>query len=369
MGVVRRATGTQGMANDSTTIMANYGDCTTNGPDVYASALNWATTEGATVISHSACTGAGSDPNAHDIFFDYKASVSPYPLVAAAAGNDDGVNVCNKLRNGLVVGGTLEYNDSSNRSLAYADQDKSYVNGTYGASGYEVPHVSAISEHVSTAGHDPGTALLEYGGTSAAAPQVAGLVASMQELNPALKNWPEAMVPAIMASADEDTDDVVLSLDDGIDDRDGAGLISGYRAPDVVLAKVNGGNSPTQTGHDYGTMYASSTPAWTLYSEQYNARVYNGWKLRTAAFLQTRPTCPQNPGSWSCGPNPYPVFWLLVYDGTTLVGWSLNANNNYKYVALTNTSGSQKDYVIKLYLVGWNGLPATTFGVAWSASP
>ncbi|MBK7578572.1 MAG: hypothetical protein IPI67_00060 [Myxococcales bacterium] len=151
MGVVRRSTGILGMANDATTIMANYGDCATNGPDVYASALNWATTNGATVISHSACTGTGSDPNAHDIFFDYKASVSPYPLVAAAAGNDSGKNVCNKLRNGLVVGGTLEYNGSSNRSLAYADPDKSYLNGTNGASGYEVPHVSAISAHVSSA--------------------------------------------------------------------------------------------------------------------------------------------------------------------------------------------------------------------------
>ncbi|MBE7483047.1 MAG: hypothetical protein HS104_24115 [Polyangiaceae bacterium] len=203
----------------------------------------------------------------------------------------------------------------------------------------------------------------------AAAPQVAGMAATMQELNPSLKYWPEAMVPIIMAGADEDTDNTLLSLEDGVDDRDGAGLVNAYRSTDVATAKLDGGNSPSFYGHDYGTIYASSTPEWAFYSEQYKARALNGWQLRVAAFFQTRPTCPASPGSWSCTANPYPLFWLLVYDGSTLVGWSFNGNNNYKYTAFTNTSGVQRDYTIKLYVVAWNGLPATTFGVAWSASP
>lgn len=357
------------MARDATTIMANYtGNCTTHGPDIFASALNWATSNGARIINHSYCTGTGPDPNAHDIFFDYKARVSPYPLVAASAGNGFQNNVCNKLRNGLSVGGTLELNGSSQRALAFVD-NKSWKNGTSDEAGYEVPHLTAISENVDTAGYTPGTTFVNWGGTSAAAPQVAGIVASLHEANTALESWPEVLVPGMMVAADEDTDGTVLNLNDSTDDRDGAGLVSAWRAAEVLIAgaKVNGGNSPIRAGHDYGSLTSGGTPAQSFYSEQYNARVPNGKQLRSAFFAQTRPTCPSNPGSWSCSPNPYPHIATVVYDGANIVGLAWNTNTNYSYVAFTNTSGTQKDYVLKMYLIGWNGLTSTTFGMAWSS--
>lgn len=53
-GIYRRSSGILGMSNAATTIAANHGgNCTTNGPDNYASALNWATSQGARVIGHS----------------------------------------------------------------------------------------------------------------------------------------------------------------------------------------------------------------------------------------------------------------------------------------------------------------------------
>ncbi|MCL4751372.1 MAG: S8/S53 family peptidase, partial [Myxococcales bacterium] len=371
MGIVRRSAGTLGMANNATTIMANPGGgCVTHGTDEYASALNWATSNGATVISHSACTGVEASPNAHDIFFDFKASVYPYPLVAAAAGNSSVETVCNKLRNGLSVGGSLESPGSPDRSQATADENKSYLNGSSGANGYEVPHLTAISEGVNTAGYmEAYPTAYNWGGTSVAAPQVAGIAASLQEANPALKAWPEAMVPGLMASANEDTDNTVLSLHDGIDDRDGAGLINATEAFFVLQAsaKMNGGNSAVPDGHDYGTLLASTTPVYTYYSEQYNARVAAGYELRVAAFMQTRPTCSSSQNSNSCSANPYPSFLLLVYDGGTYVKGSSNANNNYQYVAFVNGSGVQKDYTIKVMMLDWAGLSGTTFGIAWSS--
>ena len=366
LGILRRNTGILGMANAATTISANSGgNCATNGPDNYSSALNWATSQDARVINHSSETGTGAYPSAHDVFFDYKASVSPWPTVTAAAGNNPAANVANKLRNGLCVGGSIE-TGGANRALVVID-NKSFLNGT-GPTGYEVPHISAISEGVNSAGLTQSSVEVT-GGTSAAAPQAAGVIASLQEANAALRSWPEVVVPGIMVSADEDTDGTVLSLNDAVDDKDGAGLLNGWQALQVLDSskKVDGGNAAARSGHDYGTVAVWSTPANSFYGEEYKARVPSGKQLRAAFFVQTRPTCPSNPDSYSCGPNPYPHIGIWVYDGTTLVAVGSNTNNNYAYTAFTNSSGSQKDYTLKMYVGSYNGLSSTTYGAAWSS--
>ena len=172
-----------------------------------------------------------------------------------------------------------------------------------------------------------------------------------------------------MVSADEDTDGTVLSINDGVDDKDGAGLINAWEGLQVLDAtsKVDGGNTPARAGHDFASLFSSSTPAQSFYSEAYVARVPNNTQLRAAFFVQTRPTCPTNPGSGSCSANPYPWIALLVYDGPTWVATAYNSNTNYSYLAFTNTSGVQKDYTLKLWIVSWNGLTSTTFGGAWSS--
>lgn len=373
-GVVRRNTGILGMANGATTIIANGGidSCKTHGPDKWASALNWARVNGANVINHSASTMTWNDPNpnAGDFLFDYQANSYPYPLIVTAAGNGAADYVGNKLRNGLVVGGGVETAGQDRSQVFWSTQwysGTAFLNGTDGASGYELPHLTAISVDVTTAGYYE-TFTEVSGGTSMAAPEVAGIAASVLEANSSLIGWPEALVPGLMASADEDTDGAILNLHDGVDDRDGAGLVNGYQALVVLSAgsKVNGGNPPMRQGHDYGAILAAYTPAMTFYSEQYVARVPPGFPLRVAAMLAARPTCPQNPDSDDCSADPYPRFGLFVYDGSTPVGLSINPNSNYQYVSFVNTSGVQKDYTIKVYLVAWNGLPSTTWGMAWS---
>jgi hypothetical protein len=369
MGVVRRSTGILGMANDATTIMANWsGNCTTNGPDAISSALNWATSNGARVISHSECTGTGDTETAHDRFFDYKASVPPYPFIAAAGGNVFGDVVCNKRRNGIVVGGSIETPGSSDRSLVQID-NKSWKNPYASVTEFELPHLTAISERVDTAGFWSGQTFSNAGGTSVAAPQVAGIAASLHEANAALRSWPEVMFAGLMASANEDTDGTVLNLHDSVDDRDGAGLVNAYEALATLHgnSKKNGGNSPSREGHDYGHMYSSSTPTSSWYGEDWFVRVPNNRQGRIAGLLQSRPSCPQNPGSSSCSSNPYPNFGVFLYDGGSLVRYSVSSKNNYQYIAITNSSGVQKDYKIRIYMYNWNGLSSTTFGVAWNS--
>jgi hypothetical protein len=161
----------------------------------------------------------------------------------------------------------------------------------------------------------------------------------------------------------------VLTLHDSVDDRDGAGLVNAYEALATLHgnSKKNGGNTPSREGHDYGNMYSGSTPASSWYGEDWFVRVPNNRQGRIAGLLQSRPSCPQNPGSSSCSSNPYPNFGLFLYDGGSLVGYSVSSKNNYQYIAITNTSGVQKDYKIRIYMYNWNGLSSTTFGVAWNS--
>ncbi|MBK7585965.1 MAG: S8 family serine peptidase [Myxococcales bacterium] len=365
-GIIRRSSGILGMANEASTIAANhFGGCQTNGPDSISSALNWATTNGARVILTTDSTGPGT---ALDFLFDYKASVSPYPIVVGVAGNNSAADVASHHRNGLVTGGALESPPgSSNRASVTTDPAKSWRNPT-GTAGFEVPHIAAISEDVTGYCHDLWTVTVS-GGTSAAAPQVAGVAASLHEANSALVSWPEVMVPGLMVSANQDLDNTPLNLHDGWDDRDGAGLLNAYHALLVLQSssRVHGGSPARRAAHDYHVLTSSGTPEGTFYIEEYAARVPAGVELRAEAFLQTRPTCPQNPGSGSCTADPYPFFGLFVYDNATLVRAALNASSNYQYISHFNTTGVQKDYTVRIYMGGWNGLTQTTFGLAWDS--
>ncbi|MCL4752169.1 MAG: S8/S53 family peptidase [Myxococcales bacterium] len=386
MGVVRASSGSlwfEGMADEATTIAANTdGGCTTNGPDAFSSALNWSTSNGARVINCS--DQMGLDPlvdsfqSSRDRLYDYKASVSPYPFIAVIAGNaGTGSNVMSRPRNGVSVGSGQE-NSGTDRNGVVMAAHSSNLNPN-GGSGFEVPHLVAIGVNVDTAGRDLNTTDT-VNGTSFAAPQVAGVVAALHERNPALKSWPEVVIPGLLASADEDVDGTPLSLHDGIDDSDGAGLLNAALAAGVLGAssKRDGNNPASVQGHDYGSIWESTTPTYTAYSEKWNASVAPGKVLRAAALFQSRPTCPASPGCSSpggfngctasqvCSANPFVIFSLMVYDGTTLVAASNSTSNNYQFLRVTNGSGSTKTHNIRLVPLNYGGLPGTTWGVAWA---
>ncbi len=254
-GIVHRGVGLLGMANDATTIMADDdGGCTDYGTDTQASAVNWSAANGAKIISFSVCSNIGAQIGDVDMFLDYKAAHSPYLLSATASGNDQYVITCNKNRNGLTVGGGVESPGSSTRSLVQMDTT-SYWNGSGTYTGQEKPNVVAISQLVSTAGSAWGATEVT-GGSSAATPQVAGIVASIYEFNTGIQSWPEVVVPGMMVSADEDVDGTILNLNDSIDDKDGAGLVNAWTAVGVLNPsnKVNGGNAAIRMGHDYGVL-------------------------------------------------------------------------------------------------------------------
>ncbi len=377
--VANSSTSFGGLADQATLLFANWEGCTSNGPDQFTSALNWATANGARIISRSEGWPVpweipdDRSQTSRDFLIDYKISVSPYPFFAQSTGNDPNYHVSNALRNGIVVGGGNETSGCDRTAVSFAST--SYQN-LLGAQGLEVPHLVAIAANADTAGDDLGEVVLT-GGSSAATAEVAATVASLHEANAALTSWPEVVVPGLMATADEDVDGVQLDLLDNWDDRDGAGLLNAHAAYLTLAAssKVNGGNPPSSRGHDYGTISPGTTPAGTPYTEVWNAVVGSGHALRVAALLQSRPNCPSNPGcnepvggcgaASICSANPYVIFTLEIWDGSTFVALSVNSNTSYQFVRYLNTSGVTKTYQIKITPHNYGGLATTTWGVAW----
>ncbi len=239
-----------------------------------------------------------------------------------------------------------------------------------------MPHVTAIGanqdggSNIATAGIAVGQTA-GYGLTSAASSQIGAMVAGLQELNPALKMWPEVAMPGLMVSANRDTDGVWLNLHDGWDDIDGAGLPSGYEAWSVLAlgAKVDGGNAAAVNGHDYGSFVSSTTPAGSFYYETWNLRVPAGKTLRASAMLRSTPTCPTSPGETAnpCTANPFPTFGLFLYENGNYVTASINLENNYQFIKFTNGAAYDRNFTLRIWLVGWSGVSSTTYGMAWRA--
>jgi hypothetical protein len=216
-------------------------------------------------------------------------------------------------------------------------------------------------------------------GTSSSAAQLSGIVASLQELNPNLTVYWEPTVPGLMVSANENVDEYYggvwpLSVsNDNFDDKDGAGLVNAYEASIVLTptAKRDGGQSTSSRGHDYGGVDTTTWPEGTWYSEIYNAYVPNGATLRAAAQIDSIPTCGTPATATNCSANPYPKFYLYIYDpavGQYLTG-SVNSFQNYQFASWKNTSGSAKTLQIKLQMWLWSGLSSSFFGLAWSSRP
>ncbi len=385
--IANSSTSFGGLADQATLLFANWGGCTTNGPDQFSSGLNWAVSNGARIISRS----EGWPPpweslddgmqTSRDFLVDYTVSRSPYPFVAESTGNDAGFPSANVLRNGMVVGGGNETSGCNRGDVGFANTSWSNPNPAAYFKGFEVPHIVAIAANVDTAGPLLGQ-VDTTGGSSAATAQVAATVASLHEANSALRSWPEVVVPGLMVSANEDVDGVALNLHDDWDDRDGAGLLNAGSAYLTLNTsrKMNGGNSPEPRGHDYGGIAPSQTPAGTPYSEVWNARIDNGRTLRVAALLQSRPNCPSNPGCNEqyeggviggcsatniCSANPYVIFSLEIWEGSTLHTLSFNASTSYQFASWQNTSGSTRTYQIRVTPLNYGGLTYTTWGMAW----
>ena len=342
-----------GAASASTDYLANYYDLYGNnsGP-----AMNWCASSGARVWNFSQ-TGSAAE----DRLFDYWTRVSPYPVIAAAAGDSGSAAVVdNKGYNVLSVGGSNDQGDSD-RSNDVLWPSSSSKNPTTPNNDRELPLLVAPAYNVISAGY-------VNSGTSGAAPQVAAAAAQLHVVNTGLRSWPEAIRAILMCSADENVDGGVLNLGDGTDDRDGAGELNLAIATSLASAsnKVDGGNTAVQQGFDYGTMDFANDFAAGYYRETYNVKYpLSNMRIRAVLTWDAKATCTSGSDPSSCTSDTLDAdLDLRVYDSNwTLVAYSTSSDNNYELVEFAATANMT--YHIRVFAYS-HANPTTYFSLAFN---
>lgn len=299
---------------------------------------------------------------------DYYVKVSPYPLISVLAGNS---NVCGAggdpwcpVYNAIVVGGVDDQGTSSR------SDDTLYGGTCYGnpSGDWEFPHMCAPAVDIDADGVNCGT------GTSFAAPHVAGAAAQLQERNSSLWMWPEAQRSILMTGAYTNIDGPVLDVSDCwpystscVDDTDGAGLLSVQKSLTIgnPSYKVDGGNTPSAVGHDYGTLLDTSPSSGNFYSEVYQAKTtFSGLRLRVVLAWDGTVTCtdPTDP-STCAAPTLDADLDIYVYDSSNqLIASSLSIDNSFEFLEFDATQN--ETYSIKIYAYSWTN-SFTYYGISW----
>lgn len=324
-------------------------------------AVDWSLAQNARVINRSAASG-GTTQSAYERYMDYVAMWKSHaPVIVASAGNSGvGSTIGHRLHNGLVVGGT---DDATPRTSVGIWSGSQSVN-VNGANGWELPHIVAQAQNVDIANTAPGSTGLSTG-TSFSAPQVSGAAARAIGSNSTLVDWNVAVMAGIMATG-FNVDGPELDLADGVDDRDGAGLLDASAAITTLQSssKRDGGNTPAQYGHDYDILTSSTLPAGTWHPETYYATVPAGKTLKIASVMFASSFCWNTSSGSTCPASPLPLHWLYI----TAPGFSKlvsNSSQGYQFATIVNSTGSTQTYTFRVYMADWAGAYATKRGIAW----
>jgi len=357
LGVIRSsATVGGGMAAASTDYMGNWDSG--SGLDDAGPVMNWCGSNDARSwnFSHTSSTF-------DDRLFDYWARHFPWPFIAGAAGND-GINSVsgNTGFNVACVGGTDDHGDDTRSNDTIYDGTSS-KNPTTAHNDRELPIIAAPAVNISAAN-------MSSSGTSLAAPQIAAGAAQLQTRNTSLKRFPEAVRAILMATADQNVDGPVLNLNDQTDDRDGAGELNMQLATSLASSsyKVDGGNTATNGGHDYGTMsFSSDFDRYGYYSEVYNMRTnFTGLKARVVLTWDSTASCQSDSNPASCSSDTLDGdLDLYVLDLGNAVEFSTTWDNSYEFLQFSPIANHT--YQIKIHKVS-SAATSTYFGLAFYIS-
>lgn len=336
-------------------------DCRLHSANDYdLDAIRWAADEGCTVISQSFHReDEQTSPNLSfdDIYKDRLALHWPYPTICEAAGNGaDNEYVNHKGYNRLTV---ANHNDSAtgmSSSTVFRNPDSDHGDR-------ELPEISANGTNVTAVG-------LTLGGTSMAAPAVAGSTACVQEANSILRSWPEGCRAIQLAAATLNPDGGTWWSDlvSGADGVDGTGALNTLGAVRIAEQRKGRNNRAAPRGFDVGTLQSSDIGRNGETTFSYNiavprtifvthrVKVALAWDSDIVEFGFLGLT--------------FPVASVLtldldlkIYDSAgRLVGYSGSFDNSYEIAEFRATPG--ETYTIKIRR--WSGTDDVWYGIAWN---
>lgn len=346
-----------GVAKNATIILANDADgdvCTSNS---VTGAIDWALTNGANVINRSA-----ANSSAYSRYLDYRATISPFPMVVAAAGNSgNGSTVASNLYNGIVVGAARDKGDTNRNHLKTISTFSQSVNVSGGAAGHELPNLVAPGELIAT--NDGSGSAISVSGTSFSTPQVAGASATLTEAIHT-KIWPEVVFSLLMVGPEQSVDGGILDLSDAVDDKDGAGALNLAVSWNATFSKLSPG-ATAAIGWDDDVITKAASPQGAYLNSGWTAVIEPGRTLRANAVLFTRNTCTLGNAS-SCTGEEFVHFRLDATSGGVVVKTSANFSSNYQYLTFANTGPNAISITLKLWIENWNSLTDTTLGFAFT---
>ena len=325
-------------------------------------AIRWAARDrGCTVISqsfHRDAEQSSDHLSFDDLYKDWLALTWPYPTICEAAGNGADTEFVNhKGYNRLTV---ANHDDTAGGMAG----DTVFRNPATDHGDRELPEIAANGMGVTTVG-------LTLGGTSMAAPAVAGSTACVQEVNGTLKSWPEGCRAIQLAAAKLNPDGGTWWSDviGGADGVDGTGALNTLNAVRIAEQRKGRNNAPAPRGWDVGTLRSRDIGR--------NDETTFAYRIAVPRRLVFRRTTVKVALAWDSEVIEWTFLGLtipiasvltldldlMVYDsGGNLVGYSGSWDNSYEIAEFRATPG--ETYTVKIRR--WSGTDDVWYGIAWN---
>ncbi|KAF3934075.1 hypothetical protein ABW19_dt0205950 [Dactylella cylindrospora] len=338
-------------------------DCSLYSADSHeTAALEWALKQDCTVISQSFHRGSGAQsPNmqADDILKDWFATRWPFPTIVMASGNLGGNKkyVNHKSYNTLIVG-------SHNDSALEMSGSTEYRNPASPHHDRELPEIAANGTVV-------GANDQLNSGTSFSAPAVAGVVALIQGMNPALTRHPEGCRAILLASSNRNVVGGTWwgDLCARIDGKAGAGALDAEVGMDIASRRGTSWGRPSQSGWDVDTLFESDfNENRVAYSQYYIQTPSASPTSASSTALVVKAALAWNSKVRSSDNKPLSSeltvdLDLVVKDAQgNVVAVSTSFDNSYEIVEFYGAP----DHIYELNICWATGEPATWYGIAWT---
>jgi hypothetical protein len=276
-----------------------------------------------------------------DRYIDYQARFTLDSYVFAAGNSGIGSFVGNVGWNMISVG---SHTDNGNGDWT-GDVMSTFSATANPSTGCEKPNLAANGQDVDTLGEGPGWLTNDYNGTSFAAPHVTGNLANAMVVSSVLQVFPEAALPAVMATAWHNIEGASR-----LSDQDGAGGLHGLALFRMTSANRVAGFVVTPTSFNNNGYRTHSI--WLQGGDR--ARVAIGWFSNANSAYTTDVLDADLDITILAG--------LNVTSGTSF-GSSASFNNNFEIVEFTPPSTGW--YTVRINDFRFDGA-SEGVGVVWS---